>query len=56
MAARDLRTLISDRETPATIQSALDALDEINDPAWVAATRAELLAELRELSDQGSLF
>lgn len=56
MAARDLKTLLADRETPSTIQSALDALDEIDDPAWVAATRAELLQELRELSDQGRLF
>jgi hypothetical protein len=56
MVPRDLKTLLADGETPETIQSALDALADIDDPKWVAATRAELLQELRAIEGQGSLF
>lgn len=55
---RDLKTLLADDETPETIQSALDALVDIEkqDPAWAAEVRADFLEELRVLEAQGSLF
>lgn len=55
---RDLKTLVADGESPETIQSALDALDDIEqqDPKWCAATRADLVQELDTLNGQGSLF
>lgn len=53
---RDLRQLLADNETAETLRSAIEALAEIDDPAWVAATRAEFLEELRQLEAQGSLL
>lgn len=58
MTARDLKTLHADHETADTLRSALVGLIEIEkqDPAWAAATRDELLEELRVLEGQGSSF
>ncbi len=61
MTARDLKTLMFDRETPETIRSALDALNKLQPTSakWAAdilANRDELLQELRLLEGQGSLF
>ena len=58
---RDLKTLLADNETPATIQSALDALDELvpTSTKWesdIAALRHELSQELHAIGGQGSLF
>lgn len=62
MTARDLKTLIADDETPETIGSALEALDEIipTAPAKALAElktmREELMREFQTLSPQGILF
>jgi hypothetical protein len=58
---RDLKTLLADNETPETIQSALDALDELvpTSPAWalkILQNREELLQELNTINCQGTLF
>lgn len=62
MAARALLALQYDRETPATLRSAVEALDEIvlTAPAKHLASlqdlRADLMQELNTLEGQGSLF
>jgi hypothetical protein len=61
VTARSLEQLIADKETPETIRSALDALDELEPPtqAWrtnLSATRVELLQELATIETQGSLL
>lgn len=61
MAPRDLKTLMFDHETPETIRSALDALDELKPTtakhgADILRMREDLLRELHTLEGQGSLF
>lgn len=69
MAPRNLKMLMFDRETSATIRSALDTLDEIEPPIsveWaekIAAQRHDLLIELDTIegglsteAQQGRLF
>jgi hypothetical protein len=61
VTARDLQTLLFDRETPDTIRSALDELGKLKPTSakWAAeilATREELLTELRTIESQGRLL
>jgi hypothetical protein len=61
MTARSRTELEQDGETPETIRSALDALDQLKPPSakWAAdilANRNELLQELRTIETQGNLF
>lgn len=63
MPARPLEELLRDSETEASLQSALDSLDETfgtNKPddlgKKVADLRNELLQELATIRGQGSLF